>query len=160
MRATLVDRPLDPAALLAEVSAPANGAALLFVGTVRDLNDGREVTGIDYTAYSAMAQRELSAIVEEASSRFGTPHIAVEHRLGTLAVGESSVAIAVAHPRRGAAFDASRFVIEELKRRVPIWKREHYVDGTREWVDPTGSLSKSAPRERQSETHGTAGSVR
>ena len=160
MRATLVDRPIDPAALLTEVSAPANGAAILFLGTVRDLNDGRDVTGIDYSAYSAMAQRELAAIVEEASSRYGTPHIVVEHRLGTLAVGESSVAIAVAHPRRGAAFDASRFVIEELKRRVPIWKREHYIDGTREWVDPTGSLSRAASTDQQSEARGAAESLR
>jgi molybdopterin synthase catalytic subunit len=137
MRATLVDGPLDPAALLSAVSAPANGAAILFVGTVRELNDGRDVTGIDYSAYAAMAQRELDAIVSEAAERFATPHVVVEHRLGTLSVGEASVAIAVAHPRRGAAFEAARFVIEELKRRVPIWKREHYVDGTREWVDPT-----------------------
>ena len=90
-----------------------------------------------------MAERELGAIVGEASSRFGTPHIVVEHRLGTLAVGDASVGIAVAHPRRAAAFDAARFIIEELKRRVPIWKREHYVDGTREWVDPTGG--RAAP---------------
>src|SRR5688572_8244854 len=137
MRAALVDRPLDPAALLAEVSAPANGAAILFLGTVREVNEGRDVSGIEYSAYAAMAQRELGAIVAEAAARFGSPHVTVEHRLGTLAVGEASVGIAVAHPHRGAAFDAARFVIEELKRRVPIWKREHYVDGTREWVDPT-----------------------
>jgi molybdopterin synthase catalytic subunit len=137
MRATLVERPLDAAGLLAEVSAPVNGAVILFVGTVRDVNEGRGVTGIDYTAYAAMAERELGAIVSEASSRYGTPHVVVEHRLGALTVGEASVGIAVAHPHRGAAFDAARFIIEELKRRVPIWKREHYVDGTREWVDPT-----------------------
>ena len=139
MRATLVDRVLDPAALLAEVSAPVNGAAVLFVGMVREVNEGREVTGIDYSAYIAMAQHELDAIIAETASRYATPHIVVEHRLGTLTVGDASVAIAVAHPRRGAAFDAARFVIEELKRRVPIWKREHYVDGTREWVDPTAA---------------------
>jgi molybdopterin synthase catalytic subunit len=137
MSALLVDRPIDPSRLLAAVSAPENGAAILFVGTVRDLNDGRHVTGIDYSAYSAMAQRELDEIVRDAKVRFGTSHVAVEHRLGTLTVGEASVAVAVAHPRRAAAFDAARFIVEELKRRVPIWKREHYVDGTREWVDPT-----------------------
>lgn len=147
MRATLVERPLDPAALLTEVSAPANGAAILFVGTVREVNEGREVTGIDYSAYAAMAQRELDAIVGEAAARYATPHIVVEHRLGTLKVGGASVAIAVAHPRRGAAFDVARFVIEELKRRVPIWKREHYVDGTREWVDPTGAGSTTDGRQ-------------
>jgi len=142
MRATLVHHPLDSASLLAEVSAPANGAAILFVGMVREVNDGRGVTGIDYSAYSAMAQRELDAIVKETAAAYDTPHVVVEHRLGTLAVGEASVAIAVAHPRRAAAFDAARFVIEELKRRVPIWKREHYVDGTREWVDPTGVAAR------------------
>ena len=139
MRAALVTTPLDAARLLAEVSDPANGAAILFIGAVRDVNDGRAVTGIDYSAYAGMAERELAAIVREAAARFDTQHVVVEHRVGTLAVGEASVAIAVAHPRRGAAYEASRFVIEELKRRVPIWKREHYADGTREWVDPTRS---------------------
>ena len=137
MRAAIVERPLDPAALVAEVAAHATGATLLFLGTVRDVNEGRAVTGIEYRAYTAMAARELDTIVREAAQRFHTDHIAVEHRLGTLALGEASVAIAVAHPHRGGAYDASRWIIEELKRRVPIWKLEHYVDGTREWVDPT-----------------------
>jgi molybdopterin synthase catalytic subunit len=107
------------------------------VGTVREVNEGRAVTGIDYTAYGAMAASELDAIVREAASRFGTDHVVVEHRIGTLSLGDASVAIAAAHPRRAAAYDASRYVIEEIKKRVPIWKREHYADGTREWVDPT-----------------------
>lgn len=137
MRTELVEHPIDTAALVAEVASHANGATLLFIGTVRDVNEGRAVTGIDYRAYAGMARRELDAIVHEAAERFGTPHIAVEHRLGTLSLGDASVAIAVAHPRRAPAFDAARYIIEELKRRVPIWKLEHYVDGTREWVDPT-----------------------
>jgi molybdopterin synthase catalytic subunit len=137
MRSALTDKALDPAALLREVSSSANGAAIIFVGTVREVNEGRAVTGIDYSAYSTMAIRELDSIVRDAAARFGTVHIVVEHRLGTLDIGDASVVIAVAHPRRAAAFDAARFVIEELKRRVPIWKREHYADGTREWVDPT-----------------------
>ncbi len=134
MRSAIVSRPLDPAALLAEVSGSANGAAVLFVGTVRNVNEGREVTGIEYSGYAPMAERELEAIVAEAAEHFGTSNIAVEHRLGRLALLEASVAIAVAHPHRAAAYDASRYVIEELKRRLPIWKREEYVDGTREWV--------------------------
>lgn len=137
VRIAVHDRPIDATALLAEVSDVCNGATLLFVGTVRDVNDGRAVTGIEYAAYLAMAEQELSAIVGEAVERFGTPHVVVEHRVGYLALGEASVAIAVAHPRRAPAYDLSRFVIEALKRRVPIWKREHYVDGAREWVDPT-----------------------
>jgi molybdopterin synthase catalytic subunit len=137
MRTAIVERPLDAAAHRAEVSRPTNGAAILFVGTVREVNDGRPVNGIEYSAYAAMAARELDAIAGEASARYATPDVGVEHRLGALELGEASVVIAVAHPHRGQAYDASRYVIEQLKRRVPIWKREHYADGTREWVDPT-----------------------
>jgi molybdopterin synthase catalytic subunit len=143
--ASLVRAPIDPMAMVRVVSSPANGAVLLFLGAVRQVNDGRGVTGIDYSAYEAMAQRELETIVAEASARFDGADVAVQHRLGELGVEDVSVAIAVGHARRAAAYDVSRFVIEELKRRVPIWKREHYVDGTREWVDPTGRAGAGAP---------------
>jgi molybdopterin synthase catalytic subunit len=139
--ATIVREPIDALDVLRRVASPANGAVILFLGAVRQVNDGRNVTGIDYAAYEEMARGELTAIVAEASSRFGTDSVAVEHRLGTLAVEEISVAIAVGHPHRDAAYALSRWVIEELKHRVPIWKREHYADGTREWVDPTGHPS-------------------
>lgn len=145
MRGAIVTRPIDLSALLAEVARHANGASLLFVGTVRDVNDGRAVTGIEYSAYGAMAEAELARIVEEAASRFGTADIVVEHRVGRLALGEASVAIAVAHPHRASAYEASRWVIEELKRRVPVWKREEYVDGTREWLDPTAAKEPAWP---------------
>jgi molybdopterin synthase catalytic subunit len=136
-RTAIVTGAIDAAALIAEVAADANGATSLFLGTVRDMNDGRPVTGIEYTAYGAMASRELAKIATEAESRFEGAAIVVEHRIGALALGDVSVAIATAHPHRRHALDATRFVIEELKRRVPIWKREHYADGTREWVDPS-----------------------
>ena len=137
MRVALVSTPIDASALLREVASNACGASTLFVGTVREINEGRGVSGIEYTAYEAMAVREMRRIVEEAAARFGTERIVVEHRVGYLELGEASVVIAVAHPRRSPALDASRYVIEELKARVPVWKREHYMDGTREWVDPT-----------------------
>jgi len=144
-----VERALDAAALLAEVADAGHGASTLFLGTVREVNDGRPVTGIDYTAYVAMAERELALIVGEAAERFGTeegaPRIVAEHRLGTLGVGEASVAVAAGHARRAPAMDAVRYVVEELKRRVPIWKREHYADGTREWLDPTAAGAAGAP---------------
>src|ERR1051325_5686359 len=89
-----------------------------------------------------MAELELADIVREAAEQFGTADIVVEHRLGALELGEASVVIAVAHAHRGAAYAASRYVIEQLKRRVPIWKLEHYVAGTREWVDPTRRASR------------------
>lgn len=142
IRTAIVDEPIDPAAVLAEVAAPGNGAAVLFIGTVRDVNLGRPVTGMEYAAYRAMAERELEAVAVEASDRFRVGEITVVHRIGVLEIGEASVAIAVGHAHRGEAFDAAREIIEELKRRVPIWKREHYTDGSREWVDPTGA---SAP---------------
>jgi molybdopterin synthase catalytic subunit len=141
MRTALVRRVIEPAAILAEVQRSRNGASVLFLGTVRDVNDGRSVTGMEYTAYDAMAASELARIVAEASDRFGTDDVVVEHRVGSLDVGEVSVAIAVAHPHRGRAFEAARYVIEELKRRVPVWKLEHYVDGTREWVDPSAETT-------------------
>jgi molybdopterin synthase catalytic subunit len=134
MYSAIVEQPIDVAAVLERVSRSANGATVLFLGMVRDLNEGRDVTGIEYTAYRAMAERELATIVGEAAALAGCDDIVVEHRLGQLAVGECSVAVAVGHPHRGRAFEAARYVIEELKQRVPIWKREHYVDGTREWV--------------------------
>lgn len=140
----IVDASIDSAALLERVAANKNGATVLFLGTVRDVNDGRAVTGIEYSAYRSMAERELFSIVEEAAARTGTIDIAVEHRLGELRVGECSVAVAVAHPHRDRAFEGARYVIEELKRRVPIWKREHYDDGSREWVRATTSAGESA----------------
>src|SRR5215213_10307635 len=135
MYTAIVESPIDIQALLTRVANHANGATILFVGTVRDVNDGRGVTGMEYSAYRSMAERELTDIAREAVEQFGSDHVAIEHRLGTLELGEASVAIAVGHPHRGAAYEASRYLIEQLKKRVPIWKLEHYVDGTREWVN-------------------------
>jgi molybdopterin synthase catalytic subunit len=135
-RAALVTRPIDPAAIIAEVRAIRFGAVSLFLGTVRDVNDDRSVSGIDYSAYVSMAEEEMGQILREAEDSFGVSAIVVEHRIGSLELGDVSIAIAAAHPHRAPALDATRFVIDEIKVRVPIWKLEHYVDGTREWVDP------------------------
>jgi molybdopterin synthase catalytic subunit len=136
-RSSLVYRPIDAASLVAEVSGDDRGAVSLFIGTVRDTNNGRAVEGIDYASYVDMAEEELARIVSEAKDRFGVAAIVVEHRIGKLALGEASVGIAAAHVHRGPALDSVRYVIEEIKKRVPIWKMEHYTDGTRRWVDPT-----------------------
>ena len=143
MYSAITDAPIDALALVQRVSRGANGATVLFLGTVREVSDGREVTGIEYSAYRSMAERELRKIVDEAAGLSDSNDVAVEHRLGELAVGECSVAIAVAHPHRARAFEAARYVIEELKQRVPIWKREQYVDGTREWVSATSTSGTS-----------------
>ena len=84
-------------------------------------------------------------IAREAADRFGVTSLIVEHRIGVLSLGETSVAIAAAHAHRAPAFDCTRYVIEEIKKRVPIWKMEHYIDGTREWVDPTNVSGVTAP---------------
>ena len=145
MYTAIVDTPIDVAAIVARVANHANGATLVFLGTVRDVNDGRGVSGMEYSAYRSMAERELADIAAEAAAQFGSSDIAVEHRLGTLELGDASVAIAVAHPHRGAAYEASRYLIEQLKKRVPIWKLEHYVDGTREWVNAAMGQPERVP---------------
>jgi molybdopterin synthase catalytic subunit len=136
-RAAIVTREINPALLIAEVQSTEYGAISLFAGTVRDTNDGRSVTAIDYSAYTSMAEAELGRILAEAEDRFAVTAIVVEHRVGSLALGDVSVAIVAAHAHRAPALDCTRFVIEEIKKRVPIWKQEHYADGSREWVDPT-----------------------
>ncbi len=139
--------PIDVNALLGMVADAGVGAVSLFLGTVRDVNDGRAVTGIEYEAYQPMAESELRAIASEVCAAVPGLRLAVEHRVGTLSVGEVSVAIAAAHAHRAEALDAARTVIETLKRRVPIWKREQYVDGDRSWVDPTKAVAhSSAPK--------------
>ena len=140
-RASIVTRPIDPATVIAAVQASDVGAVSLFIGTVRDVNDGRAVSGIEYSAYVSMAEEEMLQILAEAEDRYAVTATVVEHRIGPLALGDISIAIAVAHARRAPALDATRFVIDEIKTRVPIWKLEHYVDGAREWVDPTRSNS-------------------
>jgi molybdopterin synthase catalytic subunit len=132
--AAVTDQPIDAARLLADGVSPEDGAALLFWGVVRNENDGRPVSRLEYHAYAEMAEREMQRIAEEAVSRFGVSDVRVVHRVGMLAIGEASVAISVASPHRAEAYDASRYVIEELKKRVPIWKREGYTDGDSEWV--------------------------
>ena len=130
----IVARPIDTAALQAAVAGPDTGAISTFIGAVRNYNAGRSVTGIEYSAYEAMAVRELSCVADEAEAEFAGVRIAVEHRIGELAIGDASVVVVAAHAHRRMAMDACQQVIEELKKRVPIWKCEHYVDGTREWV--------------------------
>ena len=126
---------LDPAALLAEVNRPDSGATALFVGTARDHSDGKTgVTRLEYEAYDEHVESKMSEICAEAVARWPVLAVVVEHRVGDVSVGEASVAVAVATAHRGDAFEAARFVIDELKKRVPIWKREHWPGGA-EWVE-------------------------
>jgi molybdopterin synthase catalytic subunit len=128
-------RPLDLDALIETVAAPDHGGVVTFVGTVRNHHQGRQVTGLSYSAYEPMAESVCEAITAEAERRWPV-RIAVVHRLGDLEIGDTAVAIAAGSAHRDEAFAACRYVIEEIKRRVPIWKRERFADGTEEWVDP------------------------
>ena len=136
---------IDPQRVIAAVESDDCGAVFLFLGTVRDHNEGSSVRGIEYSAYEQMAEQELNRIAGEAAAQFRVERIAVEHRLGELGVGDVSVAVAVAHEHRSPALDAGRYMIEELKKRVPIWKKELYADGRREWVDPTRAHAETNP---------------
>jgi molybdopterin synthase catalytic subunit len=130
----LTEAPLDLAPLIAAVRSDASGALVTFVGYVRDTSDDdRPVTGLSYEAHRELALEQLRAVGAEASTRFGAARVAIVHRLGALGLGEPAVAIAVAAAHRAVAFDACEYAIDELKRRVPIWKKEHYRDGDARW---------------------------
>jgi len=131
----MVADPIVPEDVLAYVGSPEDGAAILFLGVVRDHADGGAVSGMRYDAYQEMAESVLAEIAEEAATRLGTDRVAVLHRTGELAIGDVSVAIAVSSSHRAEVYDASRYVIEEIKKRLPVWKREHHTDGREEWVD-------------------------
>ena len=133
MRSGLVELPLDIPALLAAVANSACGAQAIFVGTVRDRNDGREVVAIDYSAYELMAESVLARIAAELEAATPGLRVALFHRLGKLAVGEASIAIVVTSPRRDAALAAVRQALERVKSEAPIWKRELYADGGTAW---------------------------
>ncbi len=122
------------AALVAAVSEPGSGALVTFVGYVRERSDeGAPVDGLHYEAHRELALVELRAVGADALARFAVARIAIVHRVGELAVGDIAVGIAVGAPHRGPAFDACEFAIDELKRRVPIWKKERYTGGGDRW---------------------------
>jgi len=130
----LTDRPLDLAAVARAAVHETAGGLVTFVGYVRATSDdGRAVSGLTYEAHPDLALAAMRLIGEEASTRFGPLRIAIAHRTGALGIGDPAVAIAVAAPHRAAAFDACEFAIDALKARVPIWKKEHYVDGDATW---------------------------
>jgi molybdopterin synthase catalytic subunit len=142
----LVDEPIDAGALLARVQAPDRGGTACFIGTVRNHDGGREVTRLEYSAYQPMVEAECERIVSEAESRWDVA-IALQHRVGGLSIGDTAVAIAAAGAHRDEAFLACRYVIEEVKRRLPIWKREVYADGSVEWVGAGGEDGKPVSEE-------------
>src|SRR3954454_4641108 len=129
----LTSDPIELSSLMTRVQSSEQGGIACFLGTVRNHHGGREVARLEYSAYQPMAEAECARIVTEAENRWNCT-VALEHRVGTLSIGDIAVAIAVASAHRDEAFTACRYVIEEVKRRVAIWKREFFADGTVEWV--------------------------
>ena len=130
--------PISIERLIAEAASPACGGTCVFLGTVRNAPEDGGVAAIEYSGYEGMVEAELGRIVTEGLTRWPGTRFAVRHRLGTVAVGEASIVIVAAAPHRAQCFEACRFVIEEVKRRLPIWKKELRVDGSQVWVDPHG----------------------
>lgn len=131
---TLTREPIDAAKLVAEAKLGEDGAVVVFDGIVRNNTRGRRTLHLDYEAYEEMALKQMNGLAEQARERFGVRQVTIVHRLGRLEIGETSVLIVVASAHRGAAFDASRWVIDTLKKTVPIWKKETFVDGA-VWAD-------------------------
>jgi molybdopterin synthase catalytic subunit len=132
----LVHGAIDTAAALAAVASDAAGAHVLFVGTTRGITAGLVTRSLEYEAHEPMARGELERLRHEAIARFGLEACAIVHRLGVVPVGEASVAIAASAPHRREAFAAAEWLMAEVKRVVPVWKREEAADGGRAWVHP------------------------
>lgn len=118
------------------VESPEAGAVVLFLGTVRNNTDGRQVRHLEYDAYTPMAERKMAEIGQEILEKWGIKHVAIIHRVGKLEIGEVSVAVGVASPHRKDGFEACKYAMDRLKQIVPIWKREVWLDGDAEWVKP------------------------
>jgi molybdopterin synthase catalytic subunit len=126
---------IDPVELKRSLETDSAGACVTFEGWVRDHNDGAPVLALEYEAHAAIAEQEGEKILGEALERFAATAVRCEHRVGKLAIGDCAVWVGVTSAHRGAAFDACRYIIDETKQRVPIWKKEHYRDGQSGWVN-------------------------
>ena len=134
MRVEILDDELPTAEVVAGMKAGEDGAVCIFDGIVRNNTRGHQTLHLDYEAYREMALEQMQRLATEAIAKFGVRDVALVHRLGRLAIGETSVLIVVASAHRGAAFDACRWLIDTLKKQVPIWKKETFVDGA-VWAD-------------------------
>jgi molybdopterin synthase catalytic subunit len=132
----LTHEPIDYHALTEQVCRSDCGGVVLFLGTVRDLTDGKMTKALDYEAYPDMAEKKMAEIEQDTRSRWPVGEMALVHRLGHMDVGEVSVAVAVSCPHRAEAFAACHHAINRLKELVPIWKKENWADGSTEWVHP------------------------
>jgi molybdopterin synthase catalytic subunit len=135
MKSGITRRPIDPAKVLGSVTDDSAGGVVLFLGTVRKTNRGKAVSAVDYEAYKLMAERRLEELAKEIRGRWPVRGLTLVHRVGTLKVGEVSVAVAVSSAHRAEAFEAARFAIDRIKKSLPIWKHEILKGGKEVWLD-------------------------
>ena len=135
MEFRISDKPLLPDSWRAELNDPSCGGYVTFEGWVRNSNEGHEVLRLEYQAYEALALKEGQRIMTEAAERFPVVNAVCVHRVGELEIGDLAVWVAVSSAHRDEAFKACRYIIDEIKHRVPIWKKEHYVNGDSGWVN-------------------------
>ncbi len=140
----LVTQALDTEAMLRQVASPEAGAVVFFLGTARRFTDGHETLALDYECFAEMAKSKLAELELEARRRWPIVECVVIHRIGHVPVGEASVGVAVSTAHRQAAFDAAQWLINTVKEVVPIWKQEHWADGTTQWVHPGLAVPKQA----------------
>ena len=140
----IVKQPIDEAALLESVRDPRCGAVVLFVGTTRQFTAGQETRKLVYECFETMASKELGRLRDEALERWPIVHCAIVHRVGTVPLSESSIAVAVSSPHRPEAFQAAQWLMDQIKKSVPIWKQEHGPDGTQQWIHPGVETEKQA----------------
>ena len=143
-RFRLAEQAIDAAAEKRRLDDSRAGACAIFEGWVRDHNDGRGVRSLDYQSYAPLALAEGEAILQAAMERFGLRAAGAVHRIGSLAIGDLAVWVGASADHRGAAFDACRWIIDEIKLRVPIWKNEHYADGESGWLHPDNTPVRSS----------------
>ncbi len=140
----VTDAPLDTDEAMKAVADPAAGAIDIFLGVVRNENKGRAVQYLEYEAYPEMAEKVMREIADEARERFGLLHCAVMHRTGRLEIGETSLVVAISSGHRAESFEGGRWLVDEIKKRVPVWKKEVWTDGE-EWIEGPESLGMHAP---------------
>jgi molybdopterin synthase catalytic subunit len=140
MDVELTTDPIEYAPLVESCRSHASGAVVLFLGTVRDFSEGKDVVALDYDAYASMAKKKLGELAAEAKSRWPLQAVCVRHRTGRLELGDIAVAIVTASAHRAEAFAAAQWMMDTIKQLAPIWKRENWADGTSEWSHPSGGV--------------------